>query len=231
MSNSSACSVSLPLMRTGTARLPRLSTAVSNLPVKRERPVPGWSSAPSSTKLPTSTVPSPTAAPTGSSFGTALTAHVARPGLLDESRGGAIVTVTSASVSGNSLTVGGSTVIQGAASPSGWNENWSTTSPVLRTRSSVETDSPGWTASAVCWRDTEVPMGAREPRDVVERRVADVHGAIPFHATGFARKGNLRQNSVSRYLGVWPNLSDLCNCCCGDDVMLERAWTTPKSRK
>ena len=49
MSNSSACSVSLPLMRTGTARLPRLSTAVSNLPVKRERPVPGWSSAPSST--------------------------------------------------------------------------------------------------------------------------------------------------------------------------------------
>jgi hypothetical protein len=72
-----------------------------------------------------------------------LTAHVATPGLLDESRGGAIVTVTSASVSGNSRTVGGSTVIQGAASPNGWNENWSTTSPVFRTRNSVETDSPG----------------------------------------------------------------------------------------
>src|SRR4029078_10318397 len=109
-------------------------------------------------------------------------------GVADESRGGAIVTVTSASVSGNRRTVGGSTVIQGAAPPNGWNENWSTTSPVLRTRSSVVTFSPGWTASAVCWRDTEVPMFDREARHRVEQRVAYVHAVIPLRATGTARK-------------------------------------------
>ena len=74
-------------------------------------------------------------------------------------------------------------------------------------------------------------MADREPRDGVGQRVADVHGVIPLRATGFARKGNLRQNSVSTYLRYWPNISQMCNCCCGDDVMLERAWTTPKSRK
>ena len=64
-------------------------------------------------------------------------------------------------------------------------------------------------------------MADREPRDGVGQRVADVHGVIPLRATGFARKGNLRQNSVSTYLRYWPNISQMCNCCCGDDVMLE----------
>ena len=41
------------------------------------------------------------------------------PGALVDNRGGAIVTVTSSSVSGNRRTVAGSTVIHGAASPSG----------------------------------------------------------------------------------------------------------------
>jgi hypothetical protein len=54
---------------------------------------------------------------------------------------------------------------------------------------------------------------------------------IPLHATGIARKGSFRQNFVPKYLENWLSISQMCNCCGGDDVMLERAWTTPKSRK
>jgi hypothetical protein len=36
---------------------------------------------------------------------------------------------------------------------------------------------------------------------------ADVHGAIPLHAVGFARKGNLRQFLVSTYQMIWSNVS------------------------
>ena len=74
-------------------------------------------------------------------------------------------------------------------------------------------------------------MADREPRDGGGQRVAVVHGLIPLRAKTIARKGNFRQETVSRYLGYFPTISQMCNCCCGDDVMLKRAWTTLKSRK
>ncbi len=60
----------------------------------------GCSSTPTSANVPTSTVPSATDAPSGSSCGIALTAQWASPGVLVGARGGAIVTVTTSSVDG-----------------------------------------------------------------------------------------------------------------------------------
>ena len=62
--------------------------------------------------VPTRTVPSATAAFSGCSWGTVLTAHAVGPGAVVDASGGAIVTVATASASGNNRMTAGSTVIQ-----------------------------------------------------------------------------------------------------------------------
>ncbi len=110
-------------------------------------------------KDPTWTEPSSTAEPAGSSRDRARNPNARTPDGVDATRGGAKTALASPSAPGNRLRVAGSQAAQAAASPRTSSANSSTTVPVLRTLTVMETDWPGSTEMAGVTSVTDAPTG------------------------------------------------------------------------
>ena len=154
--------------------LPRLSTARSCDPELEPREVRGTSSAYGSRKPPTSTVPSSTADPAGSSRERTRRPKGSEPAGVVAARGGRNTAFAAPSAPGNSDRVGGSTAAHAPASPRTSSVNSSTTLPVFLTLTSMETLWPGSTDTAGVTSVTEAPTSGS-----VATRSAAEQGAWP----------------------------------------------------
>src|SRR5687768_10206578 len=101
-----------------------------------------------SLKRPTSSVPSSTTEPAGSSRDATRTPNGTSPDLTVADRGGRNRTMAVSSAPGNSDSTDGSAMAHSAPSPTTTTENSSTTVPVLRTVSWHWTSPPGSTDSS-----------------------------------------------------------------------------------
>lgn len=147
--------MSEPVIDAVTLVLPRLSTASLGRPRKRPLTIGGTISARTSTKGVIVRFPSGTVTASGCSVGVIRTAYGLGPAVASGVRGGANVSSTVPVVPGYNRNVAGSTVVQGATSPTGSKRYSSTTSPVLRTRRRTRVLLPGSTVTEAGSREVQ----------------------------------------------------------------------------